>query len=278
MKIDTISSPHNTRFKHALKLHTSRGRRKHNQTLVIGIREVARALEMGVLLREFMFDGSMVETEGFSALKAQIDMQRSDASGHLLTPALFQRLTYGNRDSSVIGIAERPETSLEKLPVTDESLIIVLESLEKPGNLGAIVRSADASGCDAVCLADPRTDVFHPNAIRTSVATVFAIPIAAGSSEEVQKWLRENQYRILMARPDAPKCLYETNLTGRVAVVFGSEATGLSEQWNLNSNIHVSLPMLGINDSLNVSVTASLFMYERLRQTRSLSEKGSDPL
>lgn len=226
-------------------------------------------MQMGVEFEELFFELDSPVHPDLASFRIPKDNPSFKRKIYFLPPKLFQRLSYGDREAQVIGIVNRPGTDLASLPqLNEESFLVILESLEKPGNLGAIIRSADASGCSAVCLANPKTDIFHPNAIRSSMATVFSIPIAVGSTKEISNWLTEREYRILFASPHAKRSLYQTNLTGRVAIVFGSEAEGLSEQWDFAKGTNVSLPMLGFNDSLNVSVTASLFMYERLRQLK----------
>lgn len=277
--METITSPHNPRFKTALRLHTSRGRQQQNRIIVFGQREVSRALQAGIKFEEFWLSEENASSI-IAALRREMPASNSNADSQTngkqnnekiynVPTALFEKLAYGQRDSAILGIAPRPNTDLQNLKSADQSLLIVLESLEKPGNLGAIARSADGSGVNGLLIADPLTDIFHPNAIRSSVATVFSVPLATGSSREIHQWLTANGYRILIATPEAEKNLYATDLTGRVAIVFGNEAKGLSETWRKSLHQGVQLPMSGTADSLNVSVTASLMMYERYRQSVS---------
>jgi len=265
MKIEPISSQQNPRYKRALRLQSSRSRRQENQTLVIGLREVERAILAGATILEVMVNGEQVEQPNVRHVLSQLK-EGDPTKVFSLTSQMLDKLAYGDRESSVVAIVQRPETSLRHLAIAEDSLIIVLESLEKPGNLGAIVRSADASGCSAIILADPKTDIFHPNAIRSSVATVFSIPIAIGSQAEVEQWLLSHHFQIYFAFAEASIHLFQIDLTGKSAVVFGNEAEGIGHGWHKELGKNVSIPMRGIGDSLNVSVTASLFMYERLRQ------------
>jgi TrmH family RNA methyltransferase len=281
MKIEPITSPHNPRFKRALQLHNSRSRRKQNQTLVVGSREVQRAIQSGVRVLEILVDADQVSNPGLAPILRELQSHPSDSAVPVfsLPHSLLEQLAYGDRETGVVAVVERPETELKNLPFPADwfpadCLVLVLESLEKPGNLGAIARSADASGCDALIVADPRTDIFHPNAIRSSVATVFSVPIATGTLVEVKQWLFDHQFRVYLASAEGQNNLYDLNLTGRTAIVLGSEAAGLNPDWQDASTSPLSIPMMGIGDSLNVSVTGSLVMYERLRQIGLRSKKG----
>ena len=236
---------------------------------MFGSREIARAVAAGIDFTEIMVNRDQI-TE--SQVTDVIEMARAASlEGSLecfeLNSELFAKLAYGDRVDGMIGIANRPDTSLSRLESDDMRLIIVIESLEKPGNVGAIARSADGCRADAILLADPQTDAYHPNAIRSSMAAVFSVPVAIGSSLEIQTWLRENNFDVYVGTPEAEQSIYETDLTGRSAFVFGNEANGLSSQWRGGGDWNfVKLPMLGIGDSLNVSVSASIVMYEARRQ------------
>ncbi len=265
--MERITSPNNPRLKSALRLHTARGRQKQNRIIVFGIREISRAVQAGVQFREIFVDAS-------AALSGQVaELQRSLGQGTCflaIDSPLFRKLTFGQRTDELIGIAERPATDLGKLNVPEISTVLVLESLEKPGNLGAISRTADAAGRTALLLADPRTDVFHPNAIRASVATVFSVPLACGSSAEISDWLNQHDFEVLAMTPEATQTIFEIHLPRRTAFVLGSEARGLTDIWKLGRR-QAKLPMAGIADSLNVSVTAALLMFEAYRQRESKS-------
>ncbi len=259
-----ITSPHNARLKDALRLYTSRGRKRQNRILVCGLREVSRAVDAGIRFEELFFsdDADPSETQIQRLLNLK---EHSPRIGFLANP-LFEKLAYGDRAATVVGIARRPEKTLSSIPLADDSVLIVLESLEKPGNLGAIARSADAAGVSAILLADPVADIYHPNAIRASVSTIFSIPTIADSQDAIEQWLLANGCQIYFATPEATQSLYDVRLNGRIAFVLGSEAHGLSPLWRQGPGTGIHLPMRGIGDSLNVSVTASLMMYETLRQ------------
>jgi TrmH family RNA methyltransferase len=144
--------------------------------------------------------------------------------------------------------------------------VAVLSGVEKPGNIGAVLRTADAAGVSAVILADPRTDPFNPNAIRASLGTIFSVPVATATVAETLAWLREKQCRILTTRVDARLTYSEADYRGPTAIVLGSEAEGLSDGWSGADDVPVRVPMLGIADSLNVSATAAVLFYEAVRQ------------
>ena len=183
--------------------------------------------------------------------------------------ALFDKLKYGDRSDGVVATAIRPQRQLDDFDVSPSSFYLVIHAIEKPGNLGAIVRSADGAGAHGVIVVDAITDAFHPNSIRTSMGTVFSVPVAVTTSAVALEWLQRNDIRPVIAHPRAALNFYEADLTGKLAIVLGNEAQGLTDQWNLPNGSSVRLPMNGIADSLNVSVSASIMAYEAYRQRRS---------
>ena len=178
----------------------------------------------------------------------------------------FEKLAYGDRVDGLVAVAETPLRRLADLVLPAEPLIGVIEGVEKPGNLGAILRTADGAGLDAVIVADTATDLFNPNIIRASVGTVFAVPVCVASSGEVLAWLRERGIAIIAARVDASVDYTKADYSGAVAIALGSEARGLSDAWGELARASVRVPMLGVADSLNVSATAAVLFYEALRQ------------
>jgi len=252
--MQTITSLQNPKFKEALQLHTTRGRKKQNRIIVFGRREIDRAIESGIKPDQvFVAEG---------ANHASFD----DSVVIKLPAPLFEKLNYGNRTDDAIMTAARPSTELESLSLSEGSFVTVVEAIEKPGNLGGILRSADGSGTQAVIVADALTDVFHPNSIRNSSGAAFSVPSAVGSSQKVIETLQAQGTRILVASLDAEKNFYDVDLRGQTAIVLGNEAKGVSTLWSEAADEHFKIPMLGIADSLNVSVTAAVVMYEALRQ------------
>ena len=159
--------------------------------------------------------------------------------------------------------------TLADLEIKENPIVVVLESVEKPGNLGAILRSADAAGVDAVIVCDPLTDMYNPNLIRSSIGGIFTVPTAAASSEETIKWLKDRGIKIYTAQLQDSSWYYDTDMTKGSAIVMGTEATGLTDIWRKAADAHIKIPMLGRLDSLNVSVSAAILMYEAVRQRNS---------
>ena len=159
--------------------------------------------------------------------------------------------------------------SLDALRLKENPLVVVLESVEKPGNLGAVLRSADAAGVDAVIVCDPLTDLYNPNLIRSSIGAIFTVPVAATTSEEAISWLKTNNIKIYTAQLQDSEWYYDTDMKGGTAIVMGTEATGLTDTWRKAADAHIRIPMLGRLDSLNVSVSAAILMYEAIRQRNS---------
>ncbi len=183
-----------------------------------------------------------------------------------VSETVLAKLAFGDRAEGLVAVVRVPSLELDDLVVPDDALIVVIEGVEKPGNVGAVLRSADGAGADALVAADPRTDLFNPNAIRASAGTIFTVPLAAASSTAVLAWLRARGLRIVTARVDAERLHTQVDLRGPIAVVLGAESAGLSAAWNGPAFEAARLPMLGIADSLNVSVSAAVLLYEARRQ------------
>lgn len=259
-----IASAANPRVKAVAKLRDRRERERTGLTIVDGGREVRRALAAGVELAEAFVCEPLVRSSDARAAVAELV-----AAGVRITtvsPVVFDRIAFGDRVEGIVAIVRAPGTDLASIKLPPQPLVIVLEAVEKPGNLGAALRSADGAGVDALLAADAATDVFNPNAIRASLGTAFTVPIGAGSTPEVVAFLRGNDIRIVAARVDATTDYTEADLRGPVAIVLGSEADGLSPAWSAPDVTTVRLPMLGAADSLNVSVAAAILLYEARRQ------------
>ncbi|MFL5755183.1 MAG: TrmH family RNA methyltransferase [Chloroflexota bacterium] len=258
-----IESTKNPRLRAAAALRDRRERDRQGLTLVDGVREVRRAVEAGVDVAEAFVDVARLADADVELLRT---LRASGGSVHEVAPAALARIAFGDRSDGVVAVVRIPETRIDTLDLPPDPLVVVVEDVEKPGNLGAIVRSADGAGVDAVVVADPLTDVFNPNTIRASLGTVFGMRLAAASSADVRRWLTARQIRVIAARVDAAALYTAMDLTGPVAIVLGSEAEGLSSEWSDPAVIAVRLPMLGRADSLNVSVAAAVLLYEARRQ------------
>jgi RNA methyltransferase, TrmH family len=269
-----IESPKNPRVRAALALRDRRDREASGVTLVDGVRELSRALDAGAQVLEAFVDGERLDADGL-ALVARL--RAAGTAVIAASPAVLAALAYGARSEGVVATVRIPDLDLASLHLSPNPLVVVIEGVEKPGNLGAVLRSADAAGADAVIAADPVTDLFNPNAIRASLGTIFAVPVAQGSSSEVRACLVDAGIRILAARVDGAVQHTDADLTGPVAVVLGSEAEGLTGAWSGDGVQGVRLPMLGIADSLNVSVAAAVLLYEARRQRDRPAAPGRRP-
>jgi len=259
-----LTSAANPRVRAAIALRDRRERDRTGLTLVDGARELRRALEAGAVVREAFVCESML-----AGADARAVLDRLLATGslvHSVTEPLFGKLAFGARVEGLVGVVQIPPLDLARLTVPDDPLICVVEGVEKPGNLGAVLRSADGAGAAALIAADPRTDLFNPNAIRASAGTVFSVRLAAASTGATLSWLRAYGLRIVAARVDAERLYTDVDLSGPLAIALGAEADGLSDAWSAPGIQAVRLPMLGIADSLNVSVTAAILLYEARRQ------------
>ncbi len=263
-----VRSRQNPRFKAALALRGARERRARGRILVDGAREIGRALETGVVPVE-----GWVALEQVRSAAARALLPRLASSMEIIetTPELLAHLAYGERDEGIVAVFETPPSDLGRLAgrLPERPLIAVVEGVEKPGNLGALLRSADGAGVDAVIAADPASDIWNPNAIRASLGTIFSLPVAACSSAEALAFLRDHRIDILAARVEGATGYDTVDLTGSVALVVGAETSGLTETWSGEGVTPISIPMLGLADSLNVSASAAVLFYEAQRQRRA---------
>jgi TrmH family RNA methyltransferase len=259
-----LTSFANPRIKATTALRDRRTRDLTGLTLVDGSREIRRALDSGVdVVEAFSCEPLLAGPDA----RAALDLLR--ARGVAVQPTsepVFAKLAFGERAEGLVAVIRIPSAALADLALSADPLVAVMEGVEKPGNVGAVLRSADGAGVDAVVAASPRTDLFNPNAIRASAGTMFTVAVAAAPSAEVLAWLRERGLRIVAGRVDAERLYTEADLTGPLAIVLGAEADGLTDAWRADDIETVRLPMLGIADSLNVSVSAAVLLYEARRQ------------
>lgn len=259
-----LTSTANPRIKAAAALRDRRERDRAGQTLVDGTRELRRALEAGAIVAEaFVCEPLLAGADARAVLDGLRDRR---IAVQPVSETVLAKLAFGSRAEGVVAIVRIPSLDLYTLQLPDEPLVVILEAVEKPGNLGAVLRSADGARADAVVLADVRTDPFNPNAIRASAGTIFSVPLAAASGADVRAWLEQHAIRTVTTRVDANSLYTEVDLRGPLAIVFGAEAEGLSDAWAGPDVEAVRLPMLGAADSLNVSVSAAVVLYEARRQ------------
>jgi TrmH family RNA methyltransferase len=267
----TIESPANPRVKSALALRDRRGREAAGLTLVDGGRECLRAMNAGALVESAFVCRPLLASHDarrvVEKLEQPIDPFGAEVELIEVGERAFERIAFGDRADGVLLVVRIPERTLDDLVLPDDPLVVVTEDVEKPGNLGAILRTADAVAADAV-IAAGGTDLYNPNVIRASIGTVFSLQVAAAPAAQVAAWLRSRGVRIVASRVDASRLHVEADLRGSVALVLGSEAEGLSDAWRGDHIEGIRLPMLGIADSLNVSAAAAVLLYEAWRQRR----------
>jgi len=262
-----ISSPQNPRVKAAVRLRDRRHREKQGRILIDGARELLRAIGAGVRLFEVFVCEALCESDD---ARAALDVISASGAEVLEVPEpVFAKLAFGGRAEGVLGVAEMPRPRLDAITLPDDPLVAVLERLEKPGNLGAVLRSADGAGLSALVLAEGRTDLYNPNAIRASLGTLFTVPVCSTTSEEALAWLRRQGVQIVAARVDGAVPYTRIDYRRATAIVLGSEAEGLTDHWRTPDIAAVRLPLLGAADSLNVSATAAVLFYEALRQRQA---------
>ncbi len=264
-----ITSRQNPRVKEAVALRSGRERKRLGRFIIDGAREVTRAIEAGVTPIEAFVCDDLAQSH--DSQKAIADLEATGAEVFCVSTDVYEKLAFGDRRDGVLVVAQRQNRPLASLQLPANPLVAVLEGLEKPGNVGAILRSADAAGIDAVIVADGRTDLHNPNTIRASLGTVFRANVCEATTAEAIEWLRLKELSIIAARPDAAKLYIEIDLRSGAAIVLGSEANGISGAWNATGVTAVRLPMHGIADSLNVSTTAAVLFYEALRQRGATS-------
>lgn len=259
-----LTSVANPRVKAATALRDRGQRDRTGLTLIDGARELRRALDAGVAVVEaFVCEPLLAGPDA----RAAFDRLRADGTTlHTTSEPVFAKVAFGDRAEGIVAVVRIPTTGLDDLALPPDPLVVIIEGVEKPGNVGALLRSADGAGVDAVVAASPRTDLFNPNAIRASAGTVFSVPLAAAPTADVIAWLRARSIRIVAARVEAERLYTETDLSGPLAIVLGAEADGLTSAWTAPGIEAVRLPMLGVADSLNVSVSGAVLLYEARRQ------------
>ena len=301
---DPITSPHNPLLKSVIRLKESRFRRKEGLFLVDGIREIQRAYSSSFQLTKVFFDydvliGNCSKSRSANQLLEHLHLQgdvgsflkKLDSQGIPLVPtssAAFSKIAFGDRNEGLVAVVRAKTMSLEtlssffakKLSESSETpLLGVLEGVEKPGNVGAILRSADGAGIDALLIAADDYDVFNPNAIRASLGAIFHIPVVVAPATKILEWLRENLFQRVTALCDESVSYLQPDYRRPTAIILGSEAYGLTTAWSTTTEIDnrealltkIRLPMLGVADSLNVSNAAAILFYEA-RRVRSTSK------
>ena len=276
--MEEITSLQNARVKRIVKLQRKASyRRSEGQAVIEGAREVSRAIENGWSPKEIWV--SNVWKQGEPAPNYFSKQWKNKPDVFQCSEEIFTKISYRDNLDGVLAVGPLIGRTLDELELPDNPLILVAEGVEKPGNLGALLRTADGAGADAVIVADPATDLNNPNVIRNSIGTLFYLPVAEATSQEAIAFLKEKGISVLSAVPDADAVYTDCDLNGSLAIVVGAEDIGLSNVWksrrdacgtlsNAWKNTEVKIPMLGKNDSLNVSVSAAILLYEAVRQRK----------
>ena len=279
MKTEQVTSAQNPKIRNLLLLQEkSRARREQGLFVVEGRRELQHCLEAGFTVRT-VFVCPEVAGERWpvgaghdaNVIPGQVANVIPGLTGNLveIPEALYRKVAYREGTEGVIAEVEVKERRLEDLELPENPLVVVLEAVEKPGNLGAVLRSADAARADAVIVCDPLTDLWNPNLIRASLGGIFTVPTVAATSEETIAWLKAHGIRILTAQLQDSSWYYDVDMTMGTALVMGTESTGLTDIWRRAADAHIRIPMLGRLDSLNVSVSAAILLFEAVRQRNS---------
>ncbi|MFI5355763.1 MAG: TrmH family RNA methyltransferase [Opitutales bacterium] len=262
--VEIISSLQNPRVKQLVKLRDRRPRDEAGVFLVEGYRQIRRALEKKVALREVYFCPAWYLGENEPALLAEAEA--AGAARFEMSKEAFAKVAYRERPDGLLAVAPQWQRTLDSLTLGAAPFLLVVEGIEKPGNLGTILRSADAAGCDAVIVCDPVTDIFNPNVVRASTGVLFSVPLVVETSERVQAWLRERRIRTVATTPAAATLYTAADLRGPLAVIMGSEQYGLSDYWLRHADLPVRIPMAGQADSLNVAMATIIALFEAVRQ------------
>ena len=256
--MEIISSEQNIRIKNIVKLQEkSRERKKQGLFIIDGLREIQEALKGGVVIEEIFICPEIIGEE----LKDFSDIKTSYVS-----ETVYKKISYKEKPAGVLAMARPRTLELETLKLKNNTLIVILEAVEKPGNLGAIVRSAYAAGVDAVIINDEQTDIYNPNVVRASEGLIFRLPVIVADRESTIKFTKKNKIKVFAAALIGAKNYVEANYQEASAILLGTEATGLSKEWLKEADEIIKIPMKPGIDSLNVSVSAAILIFEAWKQ------------
>lgn len=267
LHITSTSNPH---IKSLVRLRSRRERDRSGRFLIEGFRELRRAAEAGVQVDTLYTCPELYLGDNEPGLVEQL----ASAGARIVTVAEgpFRKASYRSRPEGLLAVAPRFPTGLERLRTGSHSLILVAESIEKPGNLGTMLRTSEAAGADAVAVSDPTTDVFNPNVVRASLGTLFTVPLAVGDSSDVIRRLQEIGVTLLAATPEGDAAHWAVDMTKPVAIAVGSEQYGLSGHWLEAADHRIAIPMPGSVDSMNAAMAAGILLFEAVRQ-RALGDR-----
>lgn len=264
--IETITSVKNPKVRDAIKLNDRRQRDLTGLMLIEGVKEMALAIKGGVSISRLFYCEGL-----FKGPEEDIILKAAAAQSAELVPVsthVFEKMAYREDSFGLIAVAKQPIKTLNDIPLKKPPLVIVVEGVEKPGNLGAIIRSADAAGVDCIIVCGKSTDIYNPNVVRASIGTVFTVPAVKTTVSESINWLKEKGIKTIATTPQAELEYFDADLGGPCAIVMGSEHEGLSETWLSIADLLVRIPMMGLADSLNLATATTILLYEVVRQRR----------
>ncbi|MCF6182621.1 RNA methyltransferase [Lutibacter sp.] len=260
-----ITSPQNSYIKELIQLkEKSRLRKKTATFLIEGLREISLALKGNYTIKTLLIDVSIFDINLIDSL---LENKNDTVEIIEISKNVYKKLALRTTTEGILAVAKTKKLNLDSLTFkTKNPLILVAEAPEKPGNIGALLRTVDAAGLDAVLIANPKTDMYNPNIIRSSVGCIFTTQIATGSTSEIIQFLKDNNINMYGAALTASVAYQTVNYTKPTAIIVGTEATGLTDEWLLNTTQNIIIPMKGEIDSMNVSVSAAIIIFEAIRQ------------
>ena len=262
--VNIVTSVKNPLIKEVITLQAKSKERKIANTIVIeGKKEISLAEAAGVCFTKILYCPDIINQE---EVKEVTGKQFKQADVYEVSTTVFSKISYRESTGGILVLAEMPHKKLSELPVKEQSVYIILEAVEKPGNLGAICRVADAAKVDGLIICDPHTDIYNPNAIRSSLGCVFTVNVVNSTFDEIIDWLRKNQITSYAAELTAAEFYHTLDLQGKAAFVFGTEATGLTDKWIKGADKRIKIPMCGVIDSLNVNTSVAIIIFEAMRQ------------
>ena len=267
-KIESLQNP---RIKTVVRLRKASERQKQQLTLIEGIREVTRALKGNHPLQQFFICSELIAPSELEIITQYADEHTCEI--YDCSVAVFQKISYREHPDGLIALATLPSPKLADIKLSPNPLLLIAEGIEKPGNIGTLLRTADAVGVDAVILINPRTDITNPNVIRASMGTLFLLPVVTTDAPTCIDWLQQNRIHSIGLTPDAPTDYTQISYAHPTAIVVGSEDEGLTAGCISNLTHTASIPMAGFNDSLNVAIAAAVSLFEASRQRGALNKK-----
>lgn len=260
-----ISSLQNAVVKEVVKLQQKVAERKKSGLFAVeGVREVSLAIRAGLRVENLFLCEELYADDPLYP----VELQNPAQAITIVSPAVYQKIAYRGNAEGILAIVQKFDTGLAEVSLSAKPMVLVLESIEKPGNLGAILRTADAAGVDAVIICDPQTDIFNPNVIRSSLGCLFSVKVAVCNVAEYFSWAENHSITTMIASVQGNVPYYQPDMTRSLAMVFGTEADGLSEIWYEKTHHHLTIPMAGNIDSLNVSASVAIMVFEAVRQRK----------